>query len=129
MWRWLAECGKVERGTGEDRCSNGAYCPRVRAVLGRQHHGVDAVRFAVHVAHGDLALGVRAQKGQAAIFSQLRLAFHKAVGVINGRGHQLGRFVAGITKHQALVAGAGVEVVVTGVINTLGNVVALLVVG
>ncbi len=84
----------------------------VGAVLARQHHGVNAVRFAVHIAHGDLALGVRPQERHATIFAQLGLALHQTVGVVNGRGHQLGRFIAGITKHQALVAGAGVEVVV-----------------
>ena len=87
------------------------------------------MRFAVHVAHGDLALGIGTQKGQAAILAQLRLALDQTVGVINGRRHQLGGFVAGITKHQALVAGAGVQVVITGVVDALGDVVALLVVG
>jgi hypothetical protein len=51
------------------------------------------------------------------------------VGVVNGRGHQLGGFVAGIAKHQALVTGTGIEVVVTGAVNALGDVVALLVIG
>jgi len=48
--------------------------------------------------------------------------------VVDRRRHQVGRLVAGIAEHQALVAGAGVEVVVAGVVHALGDVVALLVV-
>jgi len=59
----------------------------------------------------------------------LRLALDQTVGVVNGRGHQLGGFVAGIVKHQALVAGTGVEVVVADMVKALGDVIALLVVG
>jgi hypothetical protein len=100
----------------------------VGAVLGGQHHGVDAVRLAVHIAHRHLALGVGAQEGQAAVLAQLGLALHQAVRVVDRRGHQLGRFVAGVAEHQALVAGAGVQVVVAGVVHALGDVVGLLVV-
>ena len=55
-------------------------------------------------------------------------AFYEAVREIDGCRHQLGRLVAGVAEHQALVTGAGVEVVVAGVVNTLGDVVALLVI-
>ena len=98
-------------------------------VLARQHHGVYAVRLAVHITHRDLAFGVRAQERQAAVLAQLGLAFDQAVCVINRGRHQFGRLVAGITEHQALVAGAGVQMVVAGVVHTLRDVVALLVVG
>ena len=101
----------------------------VGVVLGGQHDSVDAVRLAVHIAHRHLALGVGAQEGQAAVFAQLRLALDQTVGVIDRRGHQLGRFVAGVAEHQALVAGTGVQVVVAGLVNALGDVIALLVVG
>ena len=37
---------------------------------------------------------------------------HQPVGVVDRRGHQFGRLVAGVAEHQALVAGTGVEVVV-----------------
>jgi hypothetical protein len=33
-WRQHGIRGKVERGAGEDRYGNGAYCPRVSVVLG-----------------------------------------------------------------------------------------------
>ena len=100
----------------------------VGAVLGRQHHGINAVRLAVDITHGDLAFRVGAQERQATVLAQLRLAFDQAVCVINRRGHQFGRFVAGITEHQALVTGAGIEVVVAGVVHALSDVIALLVI-
>ena len=100
----------------------------VGMVLRRQHDGIDAVRLAVDVAHRHLRLGVGTQERQAAVLAQLRLAFHEAVGVVDRRGHQLGRFVAGVAEHEALVAGAGVEVVVGGVVHALRDVVGLLVV-
>eukprot|EP01137_Pigoraptor_chileana_P029047 Opistho-2@13734 len=99
------------------------------AVLAGQHDGVDAVWLAVHITHGHLALGVGAEEGQAAVLAQLGLALDQAVGVIDRRGHQFGRLVAGVAEHQALVAGADVQVVVRGMVDALGNVVALLVVG
>ena len=44
-------------------------------------------------------------------------------------GHQIGGFVAGIAKHQALVAGTLVQVVFRGAVNALGDIGRLLVVG
>ena len=87
------------------------------------------MRLAVHIAHGDLALGVRAQKRQAPVLAQLGLALDQAVCVVNRSGHQFRCFVAGVAEHQALVASAGVQMIVGGVIHALGNIVALLVVG
>ena len=54
----------------------------------------------------DLALGVGAQVRHAAVLAQLRLALDQAVRVVDRRRHQLGRLVAGVAEHQALVAGA-----------------------
>ena len=85
--------------------------------------------LAIDIAHRDLAFGIRPQERQATVFAQLGLAFDQAVGVINRCGHEFSGLAAGEAKHQALVAGAGVQVVVAGVINALGDVVALLVVG
>ena len=97
-------------------------------VLARQHDGVDAVGLAVDVAQRHLALRVRAQERQAAVLAQLRLALDEAVRVVDRRRHQLGRLVAGVAEHQALVAGAGVEVVVARLVDALCDVVGLLVV-
>jgi len=119
----------LDDGFGEAGLHLGGRFALVGAVLGGEHHGVDAVGLAIHVAHRDLALGVGAQEGQAAVLAQLRLALDQAVRVVDRRGHQLGRFVAGVAEHQALVAGAGVQVVVARVVHSLGDVVALLVVG
>jgi len=116
-------------GFGERCLHLGCRFRLIGAVLGGQHHGVDAVGLAVHIAQGHLALGVWAQERQTAILAQLGLAFHQAVCVIDGRGHQLGRFVAGIAEHQALVASAGVQLVIAGLVHALGDVLALLVVG
>ena len=87
------------------------------------------MRLAVYIAHGDLAFGIGAQVGHAAVLAQLGLALHQAVGVVDWRGHQLGGFVAGVAKHEALITRAGVEVVVRGVVYALGDVIALLVIG
>ena len=48
--------------------------------------------------------------------------------VVNRGRHQLGCFIAGIAKHQTLVAGAGIEVVIRRMVYALGNVVGLFVV-
>src|SRR3989344_2003559 len=95
-------------GFGERSLHLGLRFALVGVVLGGEDHGVDAVGLAVHVAHRDLRLGVGAQERQAAVLAQLGLALDEAVRVVDGRGHQLGRFVAGVAEHQALVAGAGV---------------------
>ena len=34
MWHRLLKYGNLERGSGEDRFSNGAHCPRVSVVMG-----------------------------------------------------------------------------------------------
>jgi hypothetical protein len=118
----------LDDGLDELRLHLGAVAHLGR-MLARQHHGVDRVRLAVDVAHRDLALGVRTQERQAAVLAQLRLALDQAVRIVDRRGHQLRGLVAGIAEHQALVAGAEVQVVVAGAIDALGDVVALLVVG
>ena len=100
----------------------------VGGVLGRDHHGVDAVHLAVHVPERDLRLGIRTQPRQAAVLAQLCLALHEAVRVVDGRGHQVGGFVAGVAEHQALVAGALFEVQALAFVHTLGDVLALLVI-
>ena len=84
----------------------------LRAVLARQHDGVDRMRLAIQIAHRHLAFRVRAQERQAAVLAQLGLAFDQTVRVINRRRHQFGGFIAGIAEHQALVASADVQMVV-----------------
>src|SRR5690554_5072163 len=95
-----------------------------RVVLGGQHDGVDADHFAVFIAAGDLALGVRAQPGQQAGFTGLGLTLHQTVGVDDRSRHQHVGFVAGVTEHQALVTGT--LVFRLGTVHTLGDVHGLL---
>ena len=101
----------------------------VGVVLGGLHDGVDGVRAAVDVAQRDLRLGVGTQPGQAAVTAQAGLALDDAVRVVDGSRHQDRGLVAGVAEHQALVAGALVEVVVLGTVDALGDVGALFVVG
>src|SRR5574343_330026 len=101
----------------------------VRRMLGGQHDGVDAVGLAVDVLDGDLRLGVGAGPGQAAVLAQHGLAFDQAVRQVDRQRHQRRGFVAGVAEHQALVAGALAEIVVVGLVDALGDVRALLVVG
>src|SRR5690554_2952484 len=96
----------------------------VRVVLGRQHHGVDAHHFAVLIAAGDLALGVRAQPRQQAALAGLGLALHQPVREGDRSWHQHVGLVAGIAEHQALVAGALVFRLLA--VNALGDVHRLL---
>ena len=100
-----------------------------RRMLGREHHGVDGMRLAVHVADRHLRFGIRAQPGQPPVAAQFRLAFHHAVREIDRQRHQCRRLVAGIAEHQALVARALVEVVIGCAVHALRDVRALLVVG
>ena len=100
-----------------------------RAVLGREHHGFDRVRLAVLVADRDLRLGVRAQPVEAAIAADFRLPFHQAVREVDRHRHEAGRFVAGVAEHQALVAGALVEVEAAAFVHALCDVLRLLAVG
>ena len=69
---------------------------------------VDADRLAVLVAHGDLALGVGAEHAAPSPGCAARVGevVEDLVGVVDRRRHQLGRLVAGIAEHDALVAGA-----------------------
>jgi len=61
--------------------------------------------LAVLIHHGDLRFGVRAQPRDFAALADVRQFAAEAVGEHDRRGHQFGRFIAGVTKHQALVAG------------------------
>ena len=97
-------------------------------MLGGDHHGVDVVRLAVDVAHGDLRLGVGPQPRQPPVAAQLRLALHQAVRVVDRHRHQLRRLVAGEAEHQALVARALLEIEPLAFVHALRDVRRLLVV-
>ena len=68
--------------------------------------------LAVVVLDGHLALAVGRSHGSVPFLRTSARRRHQAVGQRDGHRHQLGRLVAGEAEHHALVAGAGVEVVV-----------------
>ncbi|EGE55812.1 hypothetical protein RHECNPAF_850048 [Rhizobium etli CNPAF512] len=98
--------------------------PAVVEMLGRKYDRGRFRRLAVDVTHRHLALGVRAELGDFAITllaggcEQLQ----DLVGIIDRRRHQVRRFLAGITEHDALVAGALVALLIGGAIDALGDV-------
>jgi len=79
-----------------------------RRMLGRQHHGIDGGHFAVFIAQGDLALGVRAQPRQRRVLllADLGLLLDQAVRQVDRGRHVAVGLVGGIAEHQALVASA-----------------------
>ena len=100
------------------------FLGHVRVVLGRQNHGVDAHHFAVFVAAGYLALGVRAQPRQQAALAGFGLALHQTVREGDRSRHQHVGFVTGVAEHQALVARALVFRLLA--VNALGDIHGLL---
>ena len=78
----------------------------VGGVLGRDDDVRNADRLAVVVDHRDLRLRVRAQPRGAAGLANLGQRAAEAMREHDRRRHQLRRFVAGVTEHQALVARA-----------------------
>ncbi len=93
-----------------------------RAVLGRDHDGVDCHRLAVLVADRDLALGIGSEPRQDAFLAQLGLAAHQAVRVGDRRRHQHVGLVAGIAEHETLVAGTLFLVLALVLVHTLGDI-------
>ena len=94
-----------------------------------EHHGIDALGAPIFVPQGDLRLGVGTQPRHASITAQKRLPLYQAMRKINRRGHQYRRLIAGIAKHQPLVARPLIEVVILGGVHPLGDIRALLVIG
>ena len=79
----------------------------VRGVLGGDDDVDDTGRLAVGVFDGDLGLRVGAQPlGEFAGLADARELAAEAVREHDRRGHQLRRLVAGVAKHDALVARA-----------------------
>jgi hypothetical protein len=100
----------------------------IRRMLRGQHDRVDCMRLAVDITHGDLRLRIRTQPGQTAVAAQVGLALDQTVRQVDRQRHQFRRFFTRIAEHQALVAGALIEVVVVCAVDALGDVRRLLVV-
>ena len=99
-----------------------------RGMLRGEHDRVATDRLAVAIAERHLALGVRAQRREGAVLAHNALTLDETVGVVDRCGHEGRRFVAGVAEHQALVASTEVEFVVGGAVDTLSDVLRLLVV-
>src|SRR4028118_739987 len=78
---------------------------RARPVLGAYQHLLDAHGGVALVAHRHLALAVGPQVVELAHLAHLREAAGEGVGERYWQGHQLGRLLAGVAEHHALVAG------------------------
>jgi hypothetical protein len=78
----------------------------VLGVLRGNHHVLHLHGFVVFVPNGDLRFGVRPQPADDPRLADFGQFAPEAMRVHDRRRHHLRRFVAGITEHQALVAGA-----------------------
>ncbi|MPN19659.1 hypothetical protein SDC9_167031 [bioreactor metagenome] len=74
----------------------------------RNHDRFDRHRLAVLITDRNLTLGIGPQETVLFRlgFAQARQLFDDAMRIMNGRRHHFGRFVAGVTEHHPLVAGA-----------------------
>ena len=75
-------------------------------MLGRNDDGVHADGLAVTIFDRDLGLAVGPEKINFSGFANFGELEGELVGELDGHRHQLGRFIAGETEHQALIAGA-----------------------
>jgi hypothetical protein len=78
------------------------------------------------VLHRHLRLRIGAEPGELAAAPYFGLALDQAVREVDRHRHQLGRLVAGVAEHQALVARALVEVEALAFVNALRDVARLL---
>ena len=79
----------------------------IGAVLAGDDHGVHTHGLAVLIFDRDLTLAVRAQVAEGSVLTDLGQALRQLVGQADGQRHQLGRFIAGIAEHHALITGTG----------------------
>ena len=78
--------------------------------------------LAVDVADRHLRLRVGPQERQPAVAPHFALPLHQAVRVVDRKRHQRRRFVARVAEHEALVAGALVQIIVGRAIHALRDV-------
>ncbi len=91
-------------------------------MLRRQHNSIDCHRATIDILQCHLRFGIWTQPWQATILAQLRLALDDAVRIVDCSWHQFRSLVARITEHQALVAGALIEIQSTTFIDPLCNI-------
>src|SRR5690606_12508952 len=93
----------------------------VLVVLGVQHYRLDGLGAVALVSHGYLGLAVGAQPGQLAALAYFRLAGGQPTHILDGHEHPPPGHVGGIAVHQALVAGALVQVQAGAFVDPLGD--------
>ena len=93
------------------------------AMLGGQHHRIHAHGLAaLIVLHRDLGLAVGTQVVHQTGLTHLGQLLGHLVRKRDGQRHQLRRFIAGITEHHALIAGAVIQLAVAGLFRLQGSV-------
>ena len=75
-------------------------------MLGRDDNRRDLDGHAALIANRDLGLAIGAQVGERAVLAHAGQALGKALGKVNGHGHERGGLAHGVAEHHALVAGA-----------------------
>ena len=106
----------------------------LRRVLRADQHRVNALGLAMRILHRNLALAVRSQPGQRAIFAEFGQPPGEFMSQVDRHGHQLRGLVAGKAKHHPLIAGAdsldlglrhfaGLDL--QGLVHTQGNIPGL----
>ena len=102
----------------------------LRGMLRRDDDGIEPLDCAgLVIFHGDLALAVGPQPGEAAALAGRCQRPGEHMGIFDGRGHQRLRLVASKAEHHALVPGAGRRSVVKGAVDAHGDIAGLLVDG
>ena len=93
-------------------------------MLGRNDDLGHPGRLAVLVFDGDLRFRVRTElSGFAhAVLAGVGHELEDLLGIVDRRRHQIGRLVAGITEHDALIARAFLTLLVRSIVDALGNV-------
>ncbi len=76
------------------------------AVLRGDHHAIDARGLTIDIFDRHLRFAVGAQEWEMSRLANIGQAPHQLMREHNGQRHQFVSFIAGITEHQALVAGA-----------------------
>ncbi len=93
-------------------------------MLRGQHDGNGFGSLAVDVTNRHLALGIGAELRRLAFaaFTGGGEQLQDTVGIIDRRRHEVRRFLAGVTEHDALVAGTLVALLVGRVVHTLRDI-------
>ena len=90
-------------------------------MLGRQHDGRHAHRFSVTVHNCQLRFCIGTKRRLSAVFADLSKAAQDRVGVLDRRGHQLGRFVHSIAEHDTLIASALIPLLTRDALSDMGG--------